>query len=381
MTKTSAIPLAALLAWSLSAQAGVVREDIIFLAGDGQHFTAYKTLRSDLAKRQVTLDANERKDDLLYFHPDDFTASKVKGRSVLSFDNGSYALMRAGRFSDKKLKQQKDGSYQFDSWDGQVLASGHYGKWNSPDPFERFSYVWVLPDNMEILAYNTNEKGQWRQRGNTLAWSGKNVNDLTFRIKYRVTSQPSLALDLSKLEKTQNAGELTRITLDSGSLFPSGSHRFTPAGESLLTTLADKLSQRDSDRIIVEGHTDNQPLKPYLQDTYPSNWELSAARATIVVRWLAEHGVNPEILEARAYGEQRPVADNETAQGRAKNRRIEILVGDKDVGAGEPEPAAAAQTSGAAKTTQPEVTRKPGKTAAPPEKPERSKPTGFTRGG
>ena len=317
---------AALLLWSIAADAAVAREDIIVLDADGQHFTAYKTLRSDLPKRQVTLEADETKADLLYFHPDNYTSKQQNGRTILSFDDGSYALMRTGAFTKKELQLQNDGSYQFESWDGKVLGNGHYGKWNSPDSFARLSYVWVLPETIEILKYEANRTGEWTQRDGTLAWNGKDVNNVTFSIKYRVKQHTPLALELSQVADSTDARGLTRITLESGSLFPSGSHRFTSAGEQLLTTLADKLKQLNASQIIVEGHTDNQPLKPYLQETYPSNWELSAARATIVVRWLAEHSIQPEILEARAYGEQRPVANNRNEDGRAKNRRIEILV-------------------------------------------------------
>lgn len=320
--------------WHASAQAGVVREDILFLAEDGQHYTAYKTLRSDLPKREVMLEDAETAEDLIYFQPDDFQSQTRDGRTLLSFDGGSYALMRSGRFTPAERRETGPGVYRFESWDGKVLANKHYGKWNTPGPFARFAYVWVVPGNIDILKYNANRDGQWQKKGNTLAWSGSDVNDLTFQITYRVNPVGTpLALDLSGVKTPQDGDDLTRITLESGSLFPSGSHRFTAQGEQLLTELAGRLSKRDPAGIIVEGHTDNQALKPYLRETYPSNWELSAARATIVVRWLAEHGVRPEILEARAYGAQRPLADNSSASGRARNRRIEILVRDKPAGA------------------------------------------------
>lgn len=325
----------ALCSFSSIVQAQVAREDILILNENGRDYTAYKTLRSDLPKRQVTLDAQESAGDLIYFHPDNYTATPTtngNGQTLLSFDGGSYALMRTGRFTNKELAITSDGVYQFSSWNGQTLANGHYGKWNTPNPFTQFSYVWVVPDNIEILKYNANQKGEWQRSGQTLAWTGKDVNDLTFEITYRVGSAATIrptTLGETPAPADASTSGLSRITLDSGSLFPSGSHRFTGAGEKVLTELAEKLRRRNASKIIVEGHTDNQPLKPYLRETYPSNWELSAARATIVVRWLAEHGVDADILEARAYGEQRPVADNSSAQGRAKNRRIEILVEDK----------------------------------------------------
>jgi chemotaxis protein MotB len=79
-------------------------------------------------------------------------------------------------------------------------------------------------------------------------------------------------------------------------------------------------------RINVEGFTDNVPIGPELRNRFPANWELSTARATDVVRYLVAQGVNPNILSAQGFGDSRPVASNDTAQGRAKNRRVEIVI-------------------------------------------------------
>ena len=76
--------------------------------------------------------------------------------------------------------------------------------------------------------------------------------------------------------------------------------------------------------IRIEGHTDNVKIGGVLAQKYPTNWELSAARAVNVTRFLQAQGLNPEDLGAVAYGENKPVADNETPEGRAQNRRIEI---------------------------------------------------------
>ncbi|MEC5397246.1 flagellar motor protein MotD [Uliginosibacterium sp. H1] len=75
--------------------------------------------------------------------------------------------------------------------------------------------------------------------------------------------------------------------------------------------------------IVIEGHTDNLPISNAL---FPSNWELSAVRASSVVRLFVDSGVNPARLTAAGYGDQRPIADNGTADGRARNRRVTILV-------------------------------------------------------
>ncbi|MES1942983.1 OmpA/MotB domain-containing protein [Salinisphaera sp. PC39] len=316
--------LLALSAFAATAQAGVVREDIVFLHADGRHYTAYKTVRSDIPTWRLSLEPGERPEDYVYIHPANYERERKNGRMVLTFEPGSYAIMRTGRFPESALEHGADGRISYRSWDGETLPNGHFGKWTVPGDFERFAYIWVFPDNIEILDYVANRGGDWNRLGNTLAWSGSGVNDLTFDIAYRVR-EPAEP-ESRRAAPRPASGESERITLDSTNLFPSGSHELTEAGEEVVLDLAERLAARDPARVIVEGHTDDQPLKPYLRKRYPSNWELSAARATMVVRRLAENGVDPSILEARAYGEQRPIADNDTAAGRAKNRRIEILV-------------------------------------------------------
>ncbi|MDT0619698.1 OmpA family protein [Salinisphaera sp. P385] len=317
--------VAALLALiAASAAADVSREEIFVLNTDGESYTVYKTLRSELPGRALFLAEGESVDDYVYIHPADFQQETTDDGTRLVFDSGDYALMRADRFRDWQLSDNPDGSTTFHSWDGRELDNGHYGKWNSPDPFAHFSYVWILPENIEVLDAQSNRDGDWRQQGRTLAWRGEQVNDLTFRIRFQ--RQAPETPTFRAVPDDAELPDAERITLDSAVLFASGRHRLTSAGEQLLVELADRLKTRGPTRVIVAGHTDNQPLKPYLQERYPSNWELSAARATGVVRFLAEQGVDAGVLEARAFGAEQPVADNDTTEGRARNRRIEITI-------------------------------------------------------
>ncbi len=79
--------------------------------------------------------------------------------------------------------------------------------------------------------------------------------------------------------------------------------------------------------VRVEGHTDNVPISSRLKDVFPSNWELSTARATNVVHFLQDQvGIPGERLSTCGFGQFRPVAENETAEGRAQNRRIQIVL-------------------------------------------------------
>jgi chemotaxis protein MotB len=113
------------------------------------------------------------------------------------------------------------------------------------------------------------------------------------------------------------------ISLAGNLLFDSGKSDLKPRGMMLLDTLAERLRMMPNE-IRVEGHTDNIPIATPL---YPSNWELSSARATTVVRYLAEQAdIAPQRLIAAGLGEVRPVAPNDTREGRARNRRVDLVI-------------------------------------------------------
>ena len=117
-------------------------------------------------------------------------------------------------------------------------------------------------------------------------------------------------------------GLVVRVLTDQ-LLFASGQATLQPAGFPLLNEVAQLLNVDKSHPITVEGHTDNVPIS---SSQYPSNWELSTDRATTVVRYLIAQGVNRERLGAVGYADLHPLASNATAAGRAKNRRVEIVL-------------------------------------------------------
>jgi chemotaxis protein MotB len=113
------------------------------------------------------------------------------------------------------------------------------------------------------------------------------------------------------------------ISLNNAIFFDPGSAELKKDTERTLLEIANTISVMNN-YIRVEGHTDNVPMN---STVYRSNWDLSAARAANMVRLLTEHtSIPPERLIAVGYGEYRPVADNSTEKGRAKNRRIDIIV-------------------------------------------------------
>jgi len=108
--------------------------------------------------------------------------------------------------------------------------------------------------------------------------------------------------------------------------FDSGRAALKDSGKAVLKKVADALKSYEDKAIRVVGHTDNVPIAKSLQQRFPSNWELSSARATTVVRFLQESGIEPERLVATGRAEYAPVAPNDSEAGRQKNRRIEITL-------------------------------------------------------
>jgi chemotaxis protein MotB len=152
------------------------------------------------------------------------------------------------------------------------------------------------------------------------------------------------ALESKDVAISQLQGKLTVSILDRV-MFDSGEAELKPAGAAVLRKVAAVLAQHPDLKIHVIGHTDNVPIKPSARNRFPSNWELSTARATAAVRFLTEYaGVDPRRLGAVGYGEFRPVADNATPEGRARNRRIAITILSDEMAAADTAPAATPAT-------------------------------------
>ncbi|MDR2678484.1 MAG: flagellar motor protein MotD [Zoogloeaceae bacterium] len=113
-----------------------------------------------------------------------------------------------------------------------------------------------------------------------------------------------------------------QVEINDSVLFAPGQARLAPLPAGALTAVAEVIAETRFP-VIIEGHTDNIPIRT---PQFPSNWELSAVRATTVLRLFADAGVDAQRLTAIGYGEQRPVENNDSAEGRARNRRVTILI-------------------------------------------------------
>src|SRR5262244_409383 len=136
-------------------------------------------------------------------------------------------------------------------------------------------------------------------------------------------------IDKGQVTISELRGKLT-VNMVEAILFDSGKAEIKQEGLVVLGKVIEILKTVKDKAIRIEGHTDNKPVVGPLTQRYATNWELSAARAINVARYLQKQGIEPATLSAAAFSEYRPVADNETVEGRAKNRRIEIVRGPKD---------------------------------------------------
>ena len=144
------------------------------------------------------------------------------------------------------------------------------------------------------------------------------------RVKIENSLREQIEAKEVKLEEIE--GKL-KVTLVDKILFDTGKVEIGKRGKEVLLELADTLRENKDQNVVVEGHTDDVPIGLGLIEKYPTNWELSAARAVGVVRFLQEKGwLEPSRLSAVGYSYYKPVASNDSAEGRRQNRRIEIIL-------------------------------------------------------
>jgi chemotaxis protein MotB len=151
--------------------------------------------------------------------------------------------------------------------------------------------------------------------------SSKTYEDLLQKMKGEI--------DRGQMTISELKGKLT-VNMVDAILFDSGKAEVKTEGQAILQKIVSIVKDVKDKAIRVEGHTDNVPIVGMLAKKYPTNWELSAARAINVARTLQEQGIDPAQLSTAAYGEYKPVAGNDTPAGKAKNRRIEIVLVPKE---------------------------------------------------
>jgi chemotaxis protein MotB len=138
------------------------------------------------------------------------------------------------------------------------------------------------------------------------------------------TMSSEIANNQMHIERLQNA---IRVTVNGELLFPSGGWHMPSSAQQTIAKMAPILAPMQQTTIQVNGYTDNTPIGPELmREGVTSNLILSQKRADNVMQFMISQGVNPSLLSAQGFGDSNPVASNDTAAGRAQNRRVELML-------------------------------------------------------
>jgi chemotaxis protein MotB len=176
----------------------------------------------------------------------------------------------------------------------------------------------ALLKEKEALQSRTSELSRKAEKAEQLEKATQTYQDLQKKLEKEIQE--------GQVQLREMKDRLTMTMVDK-IIFPSGSAEISKEGKKVLDKVVSILKDIHDKRIQVEGHTDNVPIVSVLKKRFPTNWELSTARATEVVRYLQEAGgINPQLLSATGYSEYQPVAPNDDEEGKHKNRRIEIVL-------------------------------------------------------
>jgi chemotaxis protein MotB len=132
--------------------------------------------------------------------------------------------------------------------------------------------------------------------------------------------------DQVQIKQLQNR---LQVTMVNSILFPEGGWELSHQGEQSLGKVVPALQGVSGKQIVIAGYTDNLPIEEPLARRCPTNWDLAAGRAVSVVRYFEAQGIDPNELSAVAFGKYHPIASNDTPEGRAQNRRINIVIQDQ----------------------------------------------------
>ncbi|WP_455614416.1 OmpA family protein [Bacteroides congonensis] len=185
-----------------------------------------------------------------------------------------------------------------------------------------------MTEQEKLNALLNQKKNELNERERTINELQQMINAQNEKVQKLLSSVKDALLGFSSDELTvrEKDGKVY-VAMSDKLLFQSGSARLDKRGEEALGKLAEVLNKQTDIDVFIEGHTDNKPINTV---QFKDNWDLSVIRATSVVRILIKnYGVNPLQIQPSGRGEYMPVDDNETAEGRSKNRRTEIIMAPK----------------------------------------------------
>ena len=185
-----------------------------------------------------------------------------------------------------------------------------------------------MTEQEKLNALLNQKKNELNERECTINELQQMINAQNEKVRKLLSSVKDALLGFSSDELTvREIDGKVYVAMSDKLLFQSGSARLDKRGEEALGKLAEVLNKQTDIDVFIEGHTDNKPINTV---QFKDNWDLSVIRATSVVRILIKnYNVNPLQIQPSGRGEYMPVDDNETAEGRSKNRRTEIIMAPK----------------------------------------------------
>ena len=250
-------------------------------------------------------------------------SSCVPKKKFLVSENGRLAALGRERTLTKNLndlkaetakqKKQIEGLLNDTTRMGQAIREYRNSLYSNMSEQEKLNML--LKEKMDKLAEREATINQLKAE---IKAQNDKVSALLHRVKYSL-----LCFSSDELTVTQKDGKVY-VAMSDKLLFESGSAQVNKQGKEALGKLAEVLKKQNDIDVFIEGHTDTKPIKTV---QFKDNWDLSVVRATSVVRILTkDYGVNPLQIVPSGRGEFMPVDDNETADGRARNRRTEIIM-------------------------------------------------------
>lgn len=177
-----------------------------------------------------------------------------------------------------------------------------------------------------------NSRARVRELQKNLVAAQKKLLRFEDRIRFQIQLEKDMKAQFSRERRrgtveVRRVGDRVVISIASAILFKSGSAKIRSESKALLVKFSNLLRRYANREVQVQGHTDNVQISDRLAERWETNWELSAARATRVLRYFVEVGnLDPRRVSGAGMGEFRPIADNDTREGRRTNRRIEIVI-------------------------------------------------------
>lgn len=195
--------------------------------------------------------------------------------------------------------------------------------------------LWIIALGAAVALTGCTKKDLIERQNNQIESLNQDVSELHSEVQRLENTNQDLRSSLENLRKEKSVlvdqrDGLMHITLDGAARFATAKATLTADAKDAIDRIADVLQDYPDRWILVEGHADRRSIADTYKWKYPSNWELSAARANAVVHYLiSNHNIDPQRLKSVGMGDLHPASDGDTPEARATNRRVEIVVGSR----------------------------------------------------